>query len=203
MALSRTQVINRALQLIAADTIGDPDEASASARAAKIEYDSLVRAELSAYPWYFAKAQVGLPAALDAPLFKFAYSYTLPADFLRLVELEDCWVFDAVRPVVNTYPLPPYELQGQAILSDLTAPLNIGYIRNVVDEPTLWHPLFEECVVHSLAAALENPLAKSMTQVDAFTKTRRMKIAEARRVNAIQRPPEHIPDGSWMAARIY
>lgn len=203
MALSRTQVINRALQLIAADTISDPDEDSASARAAKIEYDAIVKAELSAYPWYFAKAQTGLPADLDAPLFKFAYSYTLPVDFLRLVELEERWVFDVVRPVVSTYPLPPYEMQGRAILTDLTAPLNIGYIRDVVDEPTIWHPLFEECVVHSLAAALANPLAKSMTQVDAFTRTRRMKVAEARRVNAIQRSPEHLPDGSWMAARIY
>lgn len=203
MALSRTQVINRALQLIAADTISDPNEDSASARAAKLEYDAVVKSELSAYPWAFAKAQVQMAANADAPLFKFAFAYTLPIDFLRLVELADRWVFSVDRRVQTTYPLPPYELQAGSILTDLDAPLMIGYIRNVTEEPTIWHPLFEDCVVLSLATALANPLAKSMGQVDMLARMRVRKVAEARRVNAIQRAPEHIPDGSWMVARLY
>jgi len=203
MALSRTQVINRALQLIAADTINDPDEDSASARAAKVEYDATVRGELSAYPWAFAKEQVQMAADADAPLFKFAFSYTLPTDFLRLVELADRWVFAVDRRVQSTYPLPPYELQGRALLTDLVAPLKIGYIRDVTSEPTVWHPLFEDCVVLSLATALANPLAKSMGQVEQMARARQRKVNEARRVNAIQRAPEHMPDGSWMVARLY
>ena len=203
MALSRTQVINRALQLIAADTISDPDEDTTSARTAKLEYDAVVRAELSAYPWYFAKKQALLAREADAPLFKFGLSYTLPTDFLRLVELENRWVFSIDRRTQDTNPIPPYELQGRSLLTDIAAPMRIGYIRDVVDEPTIWHPLFEEVVVTSLAAVLANPLAKSMTQVDFLAKMRRGKINEARRVNAIQQPPEHIPDGSWMVARIY
>jgi hypothetical protein len=203
VALSRTQVINRALQLIAADTINDPDENSASARAAELEYDAVVRSELSAYPWAFAKAQVQLAADADAPLFKFAFSYTVPTDFLRLVELADRWVFSVDRRVQTTYPLPPYELQAGAILTDLDAPLMIGYIRDVTEEPTTWHPLFEDCVAASLATALANPLAKSMGLVDMTSRIRAGKIREARRVNAIQRAPEHMPDGSWMVARLY
>lgn len=203
MALSRTQVINRALQFIAADTISDPNEDTISARAAKLEYDAVVKAELSAYPWAFAKTQVQLAADADAPLFKFAYSYTLPVDFLRLVELADRWVFSVDRQAQTTYPLPPYEMQGGALLTDLEAPLLIGYVRDVTEEPMTWHPLFEDCVALSLAAALANPLAKSMGQVDMLARMRQRKVSEARRVNAIQRAAEHIPDGSWMVARLY
>lgn len=203
MALSRTQVINRALQAIAANTISDPDEDTISARAAKLEYDAIVKAELSAYPWYFAKTQTGLAQNADAPTFKFAHAYNLPSDFLRLVELENRWVFTIDRAWQDTDPTPPYEMQGRAILTDLTAPLNIGYIRNVVDEPTLWHPLFEEAVVAALGAALANVLAKSTGQVEMLTKLRQLKVREARRVNAIQRAPEYAPDGSWMVARVY
>lgn len=203
MALSRTQVINRALQLIAADTISDPDEDTTSARTAKLEYDAVVRAELSAYPWYFAKKQAQLAQEADAPLFKYARAFTLPTDFMRLVELENRWVFSVDRVTQDMNPIPPYEMQGQSLLTDMSAPLRIGYVRNVVDEPTIWHPLFEEVVVAALAAVLANPLAKSMPQVDMLLKVRRVKLAEARRVNAIQQPPKHIPDSSWMAARIY
>lgn len=204
MALSRTQVINRALQLIAAaDTISDPDEDSASARAAKIEYDATVRSELSAYPWYFAKTQTQLAADADAPLFKYERSFTLPTDFLRLVELENRWVFSVDRQTQDANPMAFYEMQGRAILTDFEAPLRIGYIRDVTEEPTLWHPLFEDTVVLSLAMVLANPLAKSMSQVDAWMRARRMKVLEARRVNAIQRQPDHIPDGSWMISRVY
>lgn len=203
MALSRTQVINRALQLIAADTISDPDEDTTSARTAKLEYDAVVRAELSAYPWYFAKRQAQLAQEADTPLFKYAYAFTLPSDFMRLVELESRWVFAVDRNTQDTDPTPPYEMQGRSLLTDLTAPLRIGYVRDATDEPTIWHPLFEEVVVASLAAVLANPLAKSMSLVEAMLKVRRMKIAEARRVNAIQQPPKHIPDSSWMVARIY
>lgn len=203
MALSRTQVINRALQLIAADTISDPDEDTTSARTAKLEYDAVVRAELSAYPWYFAKKQAQIAQDADAPLFKYAYAFTLPTDFMRLVEMEDRWVFSVDRATQDTNPIPPYEMQGRSLLTDMTAPLRIGYVRDLTDEPTLWHPLFEEVVVAALAAALANPLAKSMSTVEAMLKLRRLKVTEARRVNAIQQPPKHIPDGSWMVARIY
>lgn len=203
MALSRTQVINRALQLIAADTISDPDEDTTSARTAKLEYDAVVRAELSAYPWYFAKKQALLAQEADAPLFKFGLSYALPTDFLRLVELENRWVFSVDRATQDTNPIPPYELQGRSLLTDIAAPMRVGYIRDVVDEPTIWHPLFEEVVVAALAMVLANPLAKAVTLVDLAGKMKTAKLREARRVNAIQQPPKHIPDGSWMVARIY
>ena len=153
--------------------------------------------------WHFAKKQAQIAQDADAPLFKYAYAFTLPTDFMRLVELEDRWVFSVDRATQDTNPIPPYEMQGRSLLTDMTAPLRIGYVRDLTDEPTLWHPLFEEVVVAALAAALANPLAKSMSTVEAMLKLRRLKVTEARRVNAIQQPPKHIPDGSWMVARIY
>ncbi|MBK9156745.1 MAG: hypothetical protein IPM11_01215 [Micropruina sp.] len=200
--LSRTQVINNGLRLISANLIADPDEDTESARQAKSVYESVVRAELENHPWTFAKSQVSLPANADAPLFRFAYAYNLPADFIRLVELESRWVFSVIRDV-DVDPVPPYELHGRAIFTDLGAPLSIAYIRDVSDDPTTWTALFGKVVSAALAVELAMPLTKSEGMVSLAEKLYEKELARARRSSAIQTPPKNIPDGSWITARLY
>ncbi|MEN6527591.1 MAG: hypothetical protein ABFD65_14000 [Candidatus Polarisedimenticolia bacterium] len=200
--LSRTQVINNALRAISANLIADPDEDTESARQAKGVYEQTVRAELEGHAWFFAKAQASLAARVDPPLFKFAYAYELPADFIRLVEIEDRWVFQIIRHV-DTNPLPTYELQGRAIFADLGAPLNIGYLRDVTGDPARWSPMFADVVSAALAVALAMPLTKSEGMVSLAEKLYQKAVRRAKTANAIQMPPQHVPDGSWITARLY
>ena len=200
MAVSRTSVINLALQSIAANTIADPDEDSESARQAKICYDQVIRREMETHPWHFAKAQATLPAIAGAPVFKFARSFNLPSDFLRLIELENRWVFSILRNV-DTDPVPPYEIQGRAILTDFDAPLNIGYIADKTEDPSLWPPSFVQTAAMALAVRLAYPLTKSDGAVKMAKENYAEALTSARKNNAIQKPPENIPDGSWMAGR--
>ena len=199
--LSRTQVINNGLRSIAANLIADPNEESESARQAAACYDQIIRSELSAHPWYFAKTQASLPANVQAPLFKYMLAYTFPADFLRLVELEDKWVFDIIRNV-DTNPIPQYEMQGRTLLTDFTAPLNITYIMDVTADPTIWAATFADVASAALAVALAMPLTKSEGMVSLAEKLYQKALRRAFRSNAIQMPPAQPPDGSWMAARI-
>jgi len=200
MAVSRTSVINLALQSIAANGIADPDEDTESARQAKVCYDQVVRREIATHPWYFAKEQAALPANAGAPLYKFARSFNLPSAFLRLVELEQRWVFSMLRNI-DTNPVPPYEIQGRAILTDFGAPLNITYLADKTDEPSLWPPEFVQAAAMALAVRLAYPLTKSDGAVKMAKENYAEALTSARKNNAIQRPPGQMPDGSWMAAR--
>lgn len=200
--LSRTQVINNGLRIISANLIADPDEDTESARQAKEVYDQIVRSELENHAWFFAKAQTALPENADAPLFKFNHAYNLPADFVRLVELDGKWVFSVVRHV-DVNPVPVYELHGRAILTDLTAPLNIAYLRDVSSDPTVWTPLFGNAVSAALAVALAMPLTKSEGMVSLAEKVYQKELARAKKSNAIQMPPQNMPDNSWITARLY
>lgn len=200
--LSRTQVINNGLRIVSANLIADPDEDTESARQAKAVYDQIVRSELENHAWFFAKTQTALPANAGAPLFKFNHAYNLPADFVRLVELDGKWVFSAVRHI-DVNPVPVYELHGRAILTDLTAPLNIAYLRDVSSDPTAWTPLFGNAVSAALAVALAMPLTKSEGMVALAEKLYQKELARAKKSNAIQMPPQNMPDNSWITARLY
>ena len=198
--LSRTQVINNALQMLGADQISDPSEQSESARQSSMVYDQCVREELMKQAWSFAKAQVRLPVSADAPTFRFARAFVLPADFIRLVELENRWVF-SVQRTVDTNPIPAFERQGRTIFTDLGAPLGITYIRDLSDDPTLWDPMFSAVVSSALALKLAMTLTKSEGTVSLVNKRYQQELKEAKRGNAIQLPPQLMPDGSWLTAR--
>lgn len=200
--LSRTQVINNALRAISANLVADPDEDTESARQAKGVYEQTVRAELENHAWFFAKGQASLAQSAAAPVFKFARAFQVPADFVRLVELQDRWVFSIIRGV-DTDPVPPYEMQGRSILTDFGAPLRITYLRDLSDDPTLWSPLFAEVVSAALAIALAMPLTKSEGMVSLAEKLYQKALRRAKTANAIQMPPHNIPDGSWITARLY
>lgn len=200
MFSSRTQVINRALSLLDVASIDDPDEGSEPARQAKLTYDQTIQAELEKNAWFFAKTQAALPTLAQAPLFKFAFAYQLPPDFIRLIELEHRWVFSTLRGI-DTDPRPTYEMQGRKILTDLGSPLRITYLRDVVSEPTSWTPLFTEVAVTALAMALAMALTSSGEKVKLMEAQHKRAISQAARTNAIQMPPHDIPDGSWITAR--
>lgn len=201
--LSRTQVINGALQIISANLIADPNENSESARQAKAVYDQIVAAEIEAHAWFFAKKQVSLPQSGDVPLFKYARAYTLPADFIRLVELDGRWMFSTFREY-DANPRPTYEMNGRALYTDIAAPLLLGYLsRDVVSDPAKWTPLFANVASAALAVRLAMPLTKSEGMVSLAEKIYQKELLRARRANAIQMPPAQVPDGSWMLARIY
>lgn len=202
MPLSRTQVINDGLRYISANLIADPDEDTESARQAKGVYEQVVRSELEAHAWFFAKKQATLPQNAEPPLFRFQRAFNVPSNFVRLVELDDKWVFTTIR-WIDVNPIPPYEMHGRAILTDLAAPLRITYLQDVTDDPTIWTPLFANCVSAALAIRLAMPLTKSEGMVSLASKIYGSELTRAKRSNAIQMPPAQIPDGSWITARVY
>lgn len=200
--LSRTQVINNGLRAISANLIADPDEDTESARQAKGAYDQVVRVQLQLYAWTFAKRQAALPQRAEPPTYKYARAFTLPADFIRLVEFDGRSLFATARHV-DTEAKPLYDIVGRAIFTDMAAPLRITYLRDVSGDPTTWDPAFADVVSMALAVALAMPLTKSEGTVSLAEKLYQKAVRDAKRTNAIQLPPQERPDSSWVTARIY
>jgi len=196
------EIMNNALRVLACNLIASPTENSESARQANACFSVVARAELEAQAWSFAKAQVGLPLDGTVPLYRFANQYALPQDFLRLVELEDKWLFPQRRPV-DINPTPMYEIQGQKILTNFAPPLRISYIRDVSAAVHLWPATFCQTVAMALAVQLAIPLTKSDSMLQRAEQLYEKELARARRTNAIQIPQQLMPDFSWVAARVY
>lgn len=202
MPASRTDIMNDALRLIGVKPIASPDEKSEPARQIGAIYDRVIRFELEQYPWAFAKKEATLPANLAEPSFRYERSFNLPADFLRMVEFEDRWVW-VIDSGVNASPVKSFEIFGRTIRTNEGAPLKITYIADLSEDPSLWTATFSRMA----SCALARDVAPSLNRAESWIKIAedryRQTELRARRSAAIQRAPSRTADGSWLTSRFY
>lgn len=146
-------------------------------------WDRVRRHELSRYPWLFARTRAKLPAEAAVPAFGWARQFILPSDCLRVIQIgTDGWLEDREGR---------YELENGRILTDDAAPLSILYIRDVTDTAR-----FDASFVEVLAARIAVEIAETVTgiagKVQMAEAMYREAVADARRNNAIQRPPQRM-----------
>ena len=196
---SEVSIVNRALQLLGADTISALTDDTNRARTMSLAYQPVRDAELERRKWRFAIKRTTLPALTDAPAFGFAYQYQLPTDYLRLIPGGDL-ISGADLSDYRTGSSALYVVEGNAILTDLPAPLSIRYIARIEDV-ALFSPSFCE----SLSARLADDCCERITQSDskrqlamqAYTRA----IREAVRANALEVASESQADAEWIMAR--
>jgi hypothetical protein len=200
---SATDIANAALTRLGAARITDvADTAKEHARvmlaAIPIARDRL----LAAYRWAFAMKRVSLPADADAPDWGFDFAYTLPADFLRIDQVGDQYVGADMSDYRNT-DAADFSIESGKILTNLSAPLPIRYIRRVLlAESDILSPHFTA----ALALLLASDTCMRITQSNALKQTMLSEamdvVREAIRVGAVQKPPQPLPDDSWMLGRL-
>lgn len=157
---------------------------------------------LAAFPWQFALKRASLPADADAPAFGFDFAYTLPADFLRIVQVGDFY------PGLSTSDYraqdeTDFSIESGKLLTNLAAPLNIRYIRRVPDSEA---STYDAHFAAAAALVLANETCYRVTQSNALKQTLMAEVkdvvTEAIRVGSVQKPPQPIPDDSWMIGRL-
>lgn len=200
----KTEIINRSLIKIGSNTIVAPTEQTEQARKANLIFKGLAQAELRRQAWSFAKARAVLPALLvtvGSPTFD--TSYNLPADCLRLVWLNDMWVFSTIREA-GFIDDPTYAIEGRTLVSNSRGGAqNIVYIRDLSDAIELWDALFIDAFTCRLAVELAHPITKNLNLRQSIKQDYVEALKEAKRVNAIELPPQSIPDDSWVLARLW
>lgn len=207
MAVSETSIANRAVTKLGANRILSLTEDTPEARALNAVYETTRNAELRAHPWAFATERAQLSALSSTPSWGYSKEYQLPADCIRVLSVGEKWIpYDAIGVSYREYPIGTtdesfYQIEGQKILTDLAAPLKIRYTKKETDPAK-----FDDLFIDALACRLAYETAADI--IDATTGDfQRIEvmynraIMEAKRVNAITKPPRKRGPSAFTLAR--
>ena len=114
--------------------------------------------------------------------------YTVPADCLRVLDLEDYTGL--------------WELEGDQVLTDntdLTQPLR--YVALIVD-PDLWDSQLRTVLIARLAAEIAEELTQSRSKKELLLGEYQQMLSEARRVDAQEQSPVEFEEDAWVRARL-
>jgi hypothetical protein len=148
-------------------------------------WDQVLDATLAAYPWNFAVKRRSLAKDAQAPDWGFNNAYTLPSDFLTLIEINNN---------------PEYRLEGGKILTDENAPLKIKYVFRETNTGN-FEALFSEVLATRLAYEACEELTQSNTKKQILAQELRERITEAYASDSIQNQPVERPDDEWLTSR--
>lgn len=160
------------------------------------------------YYWSFNLTYAELPVLADAPPFEYSYAYSLPADFLRLrlADVSNGSSQFVGMPGVNIGDWnfnrnQDYRIVSGQIWTNVPAPLRIQYSRRVTD-PTQFDAAFNESFACYIAYQLCEQLTGSTQKKQMLEREYMMSMRDARMTNAVELPPETIPDDSFMQSRL-
>ena len=180
-----------------------------------------LRDKLQRKRWNFNRVYANQPALSTAPPFEYQYAYPLPDDYLRL-ELA-AQVQPNGAPPPGQVPFGPpisivgmpgvdlsdynnsrsqdYRIVGKQIWSNIPPPLSIIYGARVTD-PNMFDANFVETLATYLAFELCEVITNSNAKKAALGQDYKEELFEALNAKAIELPPEHIPDDTWVLSRI-
>lgn len=199
-AQSSTEIANRALQMLGDTAILALTDNTSQARAANRCYDPCRKAELRGNVWSFALKRVVLAPDTEAPAFGYAHQFSLPSDFIRLQLPADFtldWKLSGRKILTNTLQSPWGDVPSTA---GTGAALALEYVADIVD-PTVYDPLFAEAFATRMALAMCEQITQSNTKKADLKQDYRNIVAEARRVNAIEKLAAKPQIGSWLQSR--
>jgi len=198
---STVDICNAALTKLGESRITDLSDDVKGAREMNAVYDLRRKALLRAYLWSFSMERVSLTALADAPDWGYTVQYQLPADCLRVVQVSDTWDVPGMADYMNGPDMELYRIEGRTIRTDLSAPLPLRYVKNVTD-PNQFDALFVEALSDDLALTTCEAITQSSTKKEDLRAAKKESILLAVRANAIELPPQIIPDSSWILSRL-
>jgi len=147
MADTDITISNGALALLGESSISDFTSNDKGLKVGAI-YPKFKTSLLSMYPWHFARKKSVALTGATAPTFGREYAFTIPTDFLIMV---NAYTSLTVNPVART----KYEIFETVLHTDFT-PCYIDYIYNLTeDNMPDWYQFF---MMNALAGVLAIPL---------------------------------------------
>lgn len=185
MAESETALANRALLLIGQNTITSLTDNSREARAANILYSQVRDSVLSAHAWNCATKRVTLSALGTAPAWGFDSQFQLPADFIRLIRMEDM--------------RDDFRIEGGKLLTS-TGDGKIRYVYRLEDVSQMDDAL-KDAIAYRLAAELAATLKGSINDHRLMMQEYESVLGSARLRDSQQAPTERMESSTWVDAR--
>ena len=185
-------IVNAALIRLGETTLTALSDETKPARLANAIYADVRDAVTRAHPWNFALARAELTANASAPTWGYANAYDLPGDpdhCLRVLTV------DGEDEISGRWTV-----EGRQILSNLSSPIRIVYLRRISD-PDDTDPLFREALSARLARELAEPLGKSTSLQQAMGELYEAKLREARSADGQEGTPDLISADGWLESR--
>lgn len=166
--MSKVGIWNLALIPLGVDRVADPLEDTEQARKCNEIWDYIRDDEVSCHPWNFALTRVACAVTTDTVLYGYTYSYQIPSDCLRIIDIET--------------DEDAFKREGDKILTDVST-LYIRYIKQVTDTNE-FSPSFKTLMAARLKFELSTSLTGSKTMTEALyavlqKERRRAKAADA------------------------
>lgn len=198
---SNVEIANSALTKVGSTRITSLTDNVKAAREINAIFELRRDYLLRTHNWSFAMTRASLPALDETPAWGYTTLYQLPTDCLRVVQVNDTWVVPGLADYTSGPDSEPYKITGRRIETDIGAPLKLRYIKRVTD-PAQFDAAFVEVFASDLADQVCEALTQSNTKREATRAVLRQSLLEAIRSNAIELPPEAIPDDSWILSRL-
>ncbi len=186
MAASDIEIINRSLALLGIESITSLSDNSKQASVARVLFDDTRAAVFRGHPWNCLTRRAALPKDVTPPVYGYANRFVLPADFLRLLEVED--------PTQTVF-----QLERRHILSDEGA-MNIKYT-SLVTDVTLYDTLLVDTLAARVAADLAQPLLQSTSAMEQMFQMYELKLREAKFVDAQEQQQDVLDADYWLESR--
>lgn len=126
---NRTTIINTALMRVGANGVNLSFQGTSAAQTAEAAYQRTLDLCLSLYPWPFAMRLVRLARNAESPAFGYRYSFKLPGDCVRVVDVRFHDDEGEVPSFAYRHEGPHYEVVGQDIMTDASA-VALHYVSN-------------------------------------------------------------------------
>lgn len=187
-ATSATKICNLALLLLGEPPITNltgPSPKSKSTSACDEWYDTCRRELLELCCWNFAIERKKLPLLNATPAFGYSYKYKLPAEFLKLVAIQD-----SDETGLNSID---FKIEGDELLYDNANgdPIEVRYVYDIEDV-SKFSATFVTALVTSLAFRICIAINGSKTLYDRLGAEKDNLINTAKTMDVKQNPPKVI-----------
>lgn len=189
MAISRTELCNKALTLVGANPIVSIDDDNQNARVINRVYELSLKSILSEAPWVFALRRALMAQSTDTLAWYDTnenYLYVRPNDVIRVFRTNDR---DAI-----------WRQQGDYIISD-TSGLGVEYVY-FDNTPSTYTASFTEAFVDKLCSDIAFMILNSKTVAETFLeKYEKVSLSKALAENAQIGTPITMQDDAWDLAK--
>lgn len=143
--------------------------------------------------WDFATQRLQLAADPTVPVFGAGFRYALPANFLRLCDVQDL--------ELNDWTIEGNPAGGRWLITCDDAPVNLLYVADTVDV-SLYSGKFTRAVAFAMAALLAPAVTQSESKTEAIEAKAARKLGEARLKDTQDDSPTEWDTDVWLRSRV-
>lgn len=187
MSATQTSICSNALLMLGAQTVASTSDGTDRSTLAANLYESARDSVLRSHPWNCATKRVVLAPDSAAPAFGYDAQFTLPSDFLRVLEVGD------YNEDID------WKVEGRKILASGTS-LKLRYIWKNATESS-WDAMLVHAMELKMAALMAYPITMSATKEQLAEEKYLQFLKQCRAVDGQDDPAQQLGDERLLTAR--